>query len=122
MLHSVECSQMKNKFTAVVPSAVASALLLIALAPIREYGYFILLRWAVCAAAIWFCIAAYGVNRKGLLGIGIPIAILFNPLVPIYLHRSTWAPIDAIVAVILFGSSWFVRQRKDSSTPPSAGT
>ena len=112
--------QMKNTFPAVIPSAVASALLLIALAPIREYGYFVFLRWAVCAAAIWFCIAAYSVNRKGLLGIGIPIAILFNPLVPIYLHRSTWAPIDAIVAVILFGSSWFVRQRKDSSTP-SAG-
>ena len=110
---------MKNKFPAAVPASAASALLLIALAPIGEYGYFVFLRWAVCAAAIWFCIAAYSVNRKGLLGIGIPIAILFNPFVPIYLHRSTWAPIDAIVAVILFGSSWFVQRRNENSAAPA---
>ncbi len=106
-----------NKFPAVIPSAIASMLLLVAIAPIRQYGYFVFLRWVVCAAAIWFCMIAYNHGRKWLLFIGIPIAILFNPLIPIYLKKETWAPIDFITAIVLFGFSWFARMKQDSQSP-----
>lgn len=110
-----------KKFPAVVPSAIATALLLIALVPIRQYGYFVFLRWAVCAAAIWLCFAAYGTGRPWLLFVGIPIAILFNPFVPIYLNRETWQPIDLVVAFVLFGFSWFARAKQPTTPPPSPG-
>jgi len=113
-----------SRFPAVIPSAIASALLLVALLPIRQYGYFVLLRWVVCAASVWLCITAYGKGRQWLLFIGIPLAILFNPLVPIPLRRQTWQPIDLIAAVVLFGFSWFAWAKQPSQTaaPPRTKT
>ena len=32
------------------------------------------------------------------------IAVLYNPIAPIYLNRETWSAIDLIVAVIIFTS------------------
>lgn len=110
-----------RRFPAVIPSAIAAVLLLVATAQIGEYGYYVFLRWAVCAAAAWLCISALGAERRWLLLVGIPIAILFNPLVPIYLHKQTWVPIDAITAAVLFGFSWAAVARKPKDSYGSNG-
>lgn len=100
---------MRSKFPAVIPSTIASALLLIGAAPIHAYSYYIFLRWVVCAAAIWFCYSAFAVERGWLLIVGVPLAILFNPIVPIYMHKATWSVLDVAAAVVLFGFSWAIR-------------
>lgn len=90
--------------THVVP-CIASALLLIIALGEHQYGYYTFLRWAVCATAVWtvVCIARAEApsGLKGtLILICTAIALLFNPLTPIYLERSTWAIWDTLVAVV----------------------
>lgn len=82
-------------------SALACAALLAA-APIGwPYGYYQFLRLAVTAMSIWIAVTA---NRRGQGGwsvAGWALALLFNPLIPIYLDREIWMPIDWIAAAFL---------------------
>ncbi len=114
---------MSSKFPAVIPSAIAGVFLLVALAPIHAYGYFVFMRWIVCLAAIWFCYTAFSVGRAWLLLIGIPLAILFNPIAPIHLDRETWMVLDPLAAIVLFAFSWVARSKKGTKSqaePPQS--
>ena len=64
------------------------------------YGYFVLLRWAVTVGAIIVVINAFDKNIGWAKVVFIIITILFNPLAPIYLSRSTWIPLDIITAIL----------------------
>ena len=69
-----------------------------------EYGYYQLLRWAVFIAGAY---SAYIVNKKhrnAWVWIFGAVAILFNPILPVYLTRDTWQILDIITAVIFFVS------------------
>jgi len=68
------------------------------------YGYYSLLRWITCIASILVAFQAFEKNIDWAKVIFIIIAILFNPLAPIYLSRSTWIPIDIITAILLIFS------------------
>ena len=92
---------------------IASGMLFFALSKL-PYGYYILLRFVVCG------VAAYGAFKSAELGktvwalvLGI-IAILFNPIIRIYLSREIWAPINLITALLLIISIFIVRE----ATPP----
>jgi hypothetical protein len=63
------------------------------------YGYYTLLRWITCIASMLVTFQAFEKNIDWAKIIFIVIAILFNPLAPIYLSRSTWMPIDIITAI-----------------------
>ena len=63
------------------------------------YGYYILLRWITCIASILVAFRAFEKKIDWAKVVFIVIAILFNPLAPIYLSRSTWIPIDIITAI-----------------------
>ena len=84
----------------ITASAGAAIMLIAAVIGDWPYGFFTLLRWVVCAAAILVGIRAYGWQRIWAVPIFALIAILFNPLVPVYLSRSTWQPIDMLSAVL----------------------
>jgi len=80
---------------------VPAVLLLLALAPL-PYGFYTLLRLVVTICAV---VIAYHHWQSGGKGVAIAmgfIALLFNPLIPVYLTREIWAPIDLGLAV-LFG-------------------
>ncbi|GAI91013.1 unnamed protein product [marine sediment metagenome] len=64
------------------------------------YGYYILLRWITCIASILVAFQAFEKNIDWAKVVFIVIAILFNPLAPIYLSRSTWIPLDIITAML----------------------
>ena len=64
------------------------------------YGYYILLRWITCITSILVAFQAFEKNIDWAKVVFIIIAILFNPLVPIYLSRSTWIPLDIITAIL----------------------
>ena len=81
---------------------ICVALLLLALAPL-PIGYYTLLRIVVTIGAVLVVLKEY---EKGfnfwVISFGL-IALLFNPLIPIYLGgKGTWVPIDLIAAVLFF--------------------
>ena len=62
------------------------------------YGYYTLLRLVVTGISVYaafFLFERDGVNFWAFLG----IALLFNPLIPVYLSREVWFPINVIVGV-----------------------
>ena len=48
------------------------------------------------------------------------VVILFNPLAPVYLHRSTWRLVDIACAVAFIASLRIERTVSTLATPPSA--
>ena len=78
------------------------ALLLLATARM-PYGFYTILRLVVCAFAAVIAFAEWEENVLGrIMSIAFcSIALLFNPLIPIYLKRGTWFYFDIIVAVLI---------------------
>jgi hypothetical protein len=64
------------------------------------YGYYTILRWITCITSILVVLQAFEKNIDWAKVVFIIIAILFNPLTPIYLSRSTWIPLDIITAIL----------------------
>lgn len=99
----------------VVPALVSALLLVVALGH-HPYGFYTFLRWVVCLTAILVVWVAWNSTHSW---VGWPfagVAILFNPLAPVYLHRSTWRPIDIACAIAFVGS---VSLRRSTPEPPS---
>ena len=85
---------------------VPVALLLAALLPL-PYGYYQFLRIAIVIASGLVAYTAFSDGRQGwAIGFG-AICILFNPLIPIHLSKSMWAPIDIFIALV-FLAGWKV--------------
>lgn len=62
-------------------------------------AYYQLLRWMTTICAVLLAIRFYEKNQ-GLFITFCIIAILFNPIAPIYLGRSLWRIVDALTAII----------------------
>jgi hypothetical protein len=100
--------QHMNRRPHLIPSIAAATLLLIAFEP-HPYSYYTFLRWAVCAAACLVCWVAWQSRAQWASFLFAPIAILFNPLAPIYMTRAHWRPVD-IVCAIAFVCSLAIEQ------------
>lgn len=88
---------------------VAAATLFAALLP-WPYGYFVLLRWVVCGVCGWTAYSAAQSQKVGwawALGL---IAVMFNPIFPVYLTRAAWTLIDIVAGVVLLYSIHHARQ------------
>ena len=82
----------------------------------QRKDFYTLLRWVCCAAFAYSAIAAFQMKRAAWTWIFGVLAVLFNPLAPVYLQRATWQIIDsATIAVIVFAAIIFWR-------PPSSGS
>ena len=64
------------------------------------YGYYTILRWITCITSILVVLQAFEKNINWAKVIFIIIAILFNPLAPIYLSRNIWIPLDIVTAIL----------------------
>ncbi len=83
-------------------------MLLVALAPGLPYGYYTLPRWIGCAVFTLSAYLAWSLEKPvGTWVLGF-FALLFNPLVPVYLGREVWVVLDVIAAVVIAGSAWFL--------------
>lgn len=73
------------------------------------YGYYQLLRLVVCAVAAYGAwLAAQSESTGWAVALGL-LALLFNPVVPVYLDRSTWAVVDVVSAGVIVASGWVVK-------------
>jgi hypothetical protein len=66
-----------------------------------QYSYYQILRFVICSGFVLFAIKEYEGKRIYISLPCIAIAILFNPLMPIYLARETWIPVDLSTGVLL---------------------
>lgn len=92
---------------------VPIALLLIGLADLPT-GYYTLVRIAVCIVSALSCYWSYKSDETvGIATVTFGIlAILFNPIIPIYLHeKDIWTVID-IAAAVLLGIRYFTLKDK----------
>ena len=66
------------------------------------YGYYTLLRLIVTIGSGAYCIQFLEKKNMNMVYLFGFIAILFNPLIPVYLNKDTWLIIDLIVGGIFF--------------------
>ncbi len=93
---------------------IAAAMLVGALGQ-WPYGYYILLRWVVTSVAILVAVLALTWQRTWVVPVFTLVAILFNPIVPVHLSRSTWQPIDIGTAVIFVLAAILVKPLSKSN-------
>ncbi len=91
-------------------SYFCSALLAFAVFPL-PYGYYGLLRFFVTAVAIYCAYDAWKKKAEGYYLIGfLFVAVLFNPLIPVYFEKTVWTVIDVVLACAFF---WFGKNYKE---------
>lgn len=73
------------------------------------YGYYVFLRFVVCGVAGYGAfLAADRRMQFWLWGLG-GIAVLFNPIFPIYMDKEVWAVFDVLAGSFIFLSMWWLR-------------
>lgn len=93
---------------------VAVALVLGALSPLFPYAYYQLMAWIVSGASIMTAMQARDQKKTFLMWLFIFVAVVFNPLAPLYLRADIWQIADIVVA-ILFILSFFLIRKPDLS-------
>lgn len=73
------------------------------------YAYYQLLRWVVCGVGAYTAYLGFKTDHTGLGWLMVAIAVLFNPIAPIYFTKGTWSALDLIVAVVFFGSAGYLK-------------
>lgn len=86
-------------------SVITASLLLLAIpSGLWPYGYYILLRWIVSISAGILIYKYYEQKIQSWMILFGIVAILFNPIAPIYLDKGIWVVIDFIVALLFLFS------------------
>ena len=83
-------------------SIVAGIMLLLAIPAIWPYAYFQILRIVVTVTSALNAYAAYKSKDITWLWIMGIIAVLFNPIAPIYMQKGSWITADLVAAVFMF--------------------
>jgi len=82
-----------------IAAGISAFMLFLAIAKL-PYGYYILLRWVVTISALFSAWVAYNSEDKFWPFLMGGIAILFNPIIPVYLTKEIWVVIDFIIAIV----------------------
>ena len=91
-------------------TVVAGIMLLLAIPSIFPYGYYQVLRWVVVCVAGYNAYIAYESKNNTWAIIMGAIAILFNPIFPIFLSKETWVILDLITSIVMFLSIKKIRK------------
>lgn len=83
-----------------VPCVVAAGLSLLAVADL-PYGYYMFLRWAVCAVSVYVVVLGLQTGRIWAAWLYGALAVLFNPIFRIHLSKDIWQPINVITSILL---------------------
>ena len=98
---------------------VAIAMLLAALVShfnvlfVMPSAYYQLMNWAVVGAALMIVWQSYKISKPLPMWLFVLVAVVFNPIAPIYLTKFAWQIADIIV-VVLFAVSFFLMKEKKS--------
>jgi len=93
---------------AMLVAVLASSLSYIGVLP---FAFYQLMNWVVVAAAILTAYQAYKERNYWLVAVFALVAIVFNPVAPLYFTPQIWQITDA-VAALLFVGAFFVLKTK----------
>lgn len=82
------------------------AMLLWAFVPMNPYGYYVLLRWVVCAVFIYLAVASHRAGVSGWLLLFAICSGIYNPILRVHLGRIVWMVVNVASIVILVASFW----------------
>ena len=95
-----------------VPQMIAIIMLLWALNPENPYGYYILLRIALCAICAYLAFRALEIGKDAWVWtLGVTAAI-YNPIIRIHMTREIWSVINIATIVVLAISFCALRKRR----------
>ena len=67
------------------------------------YGYYNLVRFVVSGSALYFAYKSFVKNESGFVWIFAAMAILYNPIVPVYLYeKAIWTVVNIVSSAIFF--------------------
>jgi hypothetical protein len=91
-------------------SWIATIVILLLATERMPYGYYTLTRIVVCGFAAYLAYAGWNGNVLSRLWSSVfcLLVVLFNPVVPVYLSRRMWYPIDVGVALVFAAHLVFV--------------
>ena len=75
------------------------------------YAYYQLMNWVVVGASVVTAMYAKKIGRPCAMWVFALIAVIFNPIAPLYLGTLTWEIAD-IVAIVLIVVSFFALKEK----------
>ena len=88
---------------------IAAVMLVFAAAEKQSDSFYTLLRWICCAVFVYSAVASFQMKRLLWLCIFGVLAVLFNPIFPLGLNRSSWIVADwfaigaMVIAAFIFG-------------------
>jgi hypothetical protein len=65
------------------------------------FGFYMVLRWLVCATAIALSYEFHRLNQNGWVWVIGLLAVLFNPFFRIYFDKDIWRVLDVFAGIIL---------------------
>ena len=98
-----------------IPIIISITFLLLAIGGKFPYGFYTLLRLIVCGTTAYLAWLAYENKKQAWVWSFGFLAVLFNPLIPIFLDRVTWVVIDLFVAIFLIISVFAFRLPKEEN-------
>lgn len=96
----------------ITPAIIAIILLALAIPSGMPYGYYVFLRWAIAGISIYIAWASYELKQIPWTWILAVTALLFNPIIPIYLDKETWVVFD-VGAICVFISTLFIKVKEE---------
>jgi len=89
---------------------ICGILLLLAIPSWWPYDFYTLLRWIICPVSVYVAYSFYKSKLTGWIFVFSAIAILFNPISPIYLSKSSWVGIDFISSILFFIAAYSIKK------------
>lgn len=101
--------------------STSAAFLLLALLPL-PYGYYTLLRIAICLVAAWIAYVQWKHDDafSGWVVAFGGLAILYNPLLPVHLTREIWNMLNVASAAIFLGHFLAIRRMTATANASTA--
>lgn len=93
-------------------SLASGILLILGILTFWPYGYYILLRWIVCGAAVANAIGFSKSKLTGWVLVFASIALIFNPIFPVFMNKSSWVAIDFVAATLFFLAAYSIKEKK----------
>jgi hypothetical protein len=90
---------------------VAALMLAGALFPIPYFAYYQLTNWVVLGAAIMTAWQARALGKEWIMWLFVLVAVVFNPIAPLYLRPDIWHVLDIVAALIFLLSFFFLRTK-----------
>jgi hypothetical protein len=92
------------------PGLIVAAILLLLAITRMPYGYYVFIRWVVCAVCVYGAWIGYQDGHHVWTWLLAAAAVLFNPIVPVRMHRADWVPFNLVGAALLTACAFVLRR------------